>query len=42
MSDQHDTPLLQIVVCVAGVAADVGWLITAAQERCRFSEEPRS
>ncbi|MEU7406388.1 MULTISPECIES: flavoprotein [unclassified Streptomyces] len=33
MSDQHDKPFLQIVVCAAGVAADVGRLITAAQER---------
>jgi phosphopantothenoylcysteine synthetase/decarboxylase len=33
VSDQHDKPFLQIVVCAAGVAADVGRLITAAQER---------
>lgn len=33
MSDQPDKPFLQIVVCAAGVAADVGRLITAAQER---------
>ncbi|MEU8589404.1 flavoprotein [Streptomyces sp. NPDC048664] len=33
MSDQHDKPFLQIVVCAAGVAADVGRLIDAAQER---------
>ena len=33
MSDQSDEPFLQIVVCAAGVAADVGKLITAAQEQ---------
>ncbi len=33
MSDQPDKPFLQIVVCAAGVAADVGKLITAAQEQ---------
>ncbi|MFJ6986274.1 MULTISPECIES: flavoprotein [unclassified Streptomyces] len=33
MNDQHDRPLLQIVVCAAGVAGDVGKLITAAHER---------
>ncbi|MDX2834351.1 flavoprotein [Streptomyces scabiei] len=33
MSDQPDKPLLQIVVCAAGVAGDVGKLITAAHER---------
>ncbi|MEV5534781.1 flavoprotein [Streptomyces prunicolor] len=33
MSDQPDKPFLQIVVCAAGVAPDVGKLITAAQER---------
>ncbi|MFD8432845.1 hypothetical protein ACFV1R_35225 [Streptomyces coelicoflavus] len=33
MSDQHDKPFLQTVVCAAGVAADVSRLITAAQER---------
>ena len=33
MSDQPDKPFLQIVVRAAGVAADVGKLITAAQER---------
>lgn len=33
MSDQPDKPFLQIVVCAAGVAVDVGRLITAAQER---------
>ncbi|MFD4878339.1 flavoprotein [Streptomyces sp. NPDC058420] len=33
MSDQPDKPFLQIVVCAAGVAADVGKLITAAHER---------
>lgn len=33
MNDPHDKPFLQIVVCAAGVAADVGRLITAAQER---------
>ncbi|MFH9571848.1 flavoprotein [Streptomyces sp. NPDC017230] len=33
MSDHHDRPFLQIVVCAAGGAADVGRLITAAQER---------
>ncbi|MCX3285833.1 flavoprotein [Streptomyces sp. NEAU-H22] len=33
MSDQPDKPFLQIVVCAAGVAADVGRLITAAHER---------
>ena len=33
MNDQPDKPFLQIVVCAAGVAADVGKLITAAQER---------
>jgi phosphopantothenoylcysteine synthetase/decarboxylase len=33
VSDQPDKPLLQIVVCAAGVAADVGKLITAAHER---------
>ncbi|CAL9500434.1 flavoprotein [Streptomyces sp. enrichment culture] len=33
MSDQDDKPFLQIVVCAAGVAADVSQLIAAAQER---------
>ncbi|MBD9729703.1 flavoprotein [Streptomyces ossamyceticus] len=33
MSDHPDKPLLQIVVCAAGVAGDVGKLITAAHER---------
>ncbi|MFG3101705.1 flavoprotein [Streptomyces sp. NPDC048182] len=33
MSDQPDKPFLQIVVCAAGVAADVSKLITAAQKR---------
>ena len=33
MSDQPDKPFLQIVVCAAGVAADVSKLITAAHER---------
>ncbi|MFJ5839855.1 flavoprotein [Streptomyces shenzhenensis] len=33
MSDQHGKPFLQIVVCAAGVAADVGRLIAAAQAR---------
>jgi phosphopantothenoylcysteine synthetase/decarboxylase len=33
VSDQPDKPFLQIVVCAAGVAADVGRLIIAAQER---------
>ncbi|MFD5913562.1 flavoprotein [Streptomyces massasporeus] len=33
MSDQPDKPFLQLVVCAAGVAADVGRLISAAQER---------
>ncbi|WP_217546431.1 flavoprotein [Streptomyces sp. GbtcB6] len=33
MSDQPDKPFLQIVVCAAGVATDVGKLITAAHER---------
>ncbi|MFD8896497.1 MULTISPECIES: flavoprotein [Streptomyces] len=33
MSDQSGRPFLQIVVCAAGVAAGVGRLITAAQER---------
>ena len=33
MSDQPDKPFLQIVVCAAGVATDVGKLITAVQER---------
>src|SRR5690606_25278510 len=33
VSNQADKPFLQIVVCGAGVAADVGRLITAAQER---------
>ncbi|WP_327367969.1 flavoprotein [Streptomyces sp. NBC_01707] len=33
MNDQSDELVLQIVVCAAGVAADVGRLITAAQER---------
>jgi hypothetical protein len=33
VSDQYDKPFLQIVVCAAGVAADVGQLISAAQER---------
>ncbi|TQE18225.1 flavoprotein [Streptomyces ipomoeae] len=33
MSDQPDKPFLQIVVCAAGVAGDVGKLITAAHER---------
>ncbi|MDX2542473.1 flavoprotein [Streptomyces sp. WI04-05B] len=33
MSDQPDKPFLQIVACAAGVATDVGKLITAAHER---------
>jgi phosphopantothenoylcysteine synthetase/decarboxylase len=33
VSDQPDKPFLQIVVCAAGVAADVSKLITAAHER---------
>ncbi|MEV7285601.1 flavoprotein [Streptomyces sp. NPDC093252] len=33
MTDPHGNPFLQIVVCAAGVAADVSRLITAAQER---------
>ncbi|WP_328830849.1 flavoprotein [Streptomyces sp. NBC_00252] len=33
MSSQSDQPFLQIVVCAAGVAPDVGKLITAAQQR---------
>lgn len=33
MSDQPDKPFLQIVVCAAGVANDVGKLITAAHKR---------
>ncbi|GAA3494895.1 flavoprotein [Streptomyces prasinosporus] len=30
---QHEKPFLYVVVCAAGVAADVGRLITSAQER---------
>ncbi|GAA2575275.1 hypothetical protein GCM10010424_19480 [Streptomyces lienomycini] len=33
MSDQSDKRFLQIVVCAAGVAADVGRLMTTAHER---------
>ncbi|MCX4811767.1 flavoprotein [Streptomyces sp. NBC_01239] len=33
MDVQPDQPFLQIVVCAAGVASDVGKLITAAHER---------
>jgi phosphopantothenoylcysteine synthetase/decarboxylase len=33
VSDQPDKPFLQIVVCAAGVAADVAKLITAAHAR---------
>lgn len=33
MSDQSDRPFPQIVVCAAGVANDVGKLITAAHQR---------
>ncbi|MFG2778284.1 flavoprotein [Streptomyces prunicolor] len=33
MSDQPAKPFLQIVVCAAGVAPDVGKLITVAQKR---------
>ena len=33
MDAKPDKPFLQIVVCAAGVATDVGKLITAAQER---------
>jgi len=33
VTDQPDKRFLQIVVCAAGVAGDVGKLITAAQER---------
>jgi phosphopantothenoylcysteine synthetase/decarboxylase len=33
VTDQPDKPFLQIVVCAAGVAPDVGKLITAARER---------
>lgn len=33
MRDQSKRPFLYVVVCAAGVAGDVGTLITAAQER---------
>ncbi|MGV9255478.1 flavoprotein [Streptomyces sp. NPDC003697] len=33
MTEQAEKPFLYVVVCGAGVAADVGELITAAQER---------
>ncbi|WSQ07280.1 flavoprotein [Streptomyces sp. NBC_01231] len=33
MTGQSDRPFLYVVVCAAGIAADVGTLITAAQER---------
>ncbi|MFE7977851.1 flavoprotein [Streptomyces shenzhenensis] len=33
MTEQDEKPFLQLVVCAAGVAAGVGKLITAAQER---------
>lgn len=33
MSGRPDKPFLQIVACAAGVATDVGKLITAAHER---------
>ncbi|MCH5671348.1 flavoprotein [Streptomyces gilvus] len=33
MTEQAQRPFLYVVVCAAGIAADVGRLITAAQER---------
>ncbi|MEU3337847.1 flavoprotein [Streptomyces sp. NPDC002144] len=33
MTEQAERPFLYVVVCAAGIAADVGRLITAAQER---------
>ncbi|MEU6258413.1 flavoprotein [Streptomyces sp. NPDC047043] len=33
MTEQAEKPFLYVVVCAAGIAADVGRLITAAQER---------
>ena len=33
MTEQADKPFLYVVVCAAGIAADVSRLITAAQER---------
>ena len=33
MTEQAEKPFLYVVVCAAGIAADVSKLITAAQER---------